>query len=702
MCAYTQQEHKLSLETPLGADALLLVRLTGQEEMSRLFNFQLEMLSEDDGLPAPAIVGKSVTFRVDYPDGEPRFFNGIVNRFTYCGRGDRLSVYRAEVVPWLWFLTKTTDCRIFQSKTVPDIVKQIFGDLGLTQFKFDLQGNHPTWDYCVQYRETDFNFVSRLLEEEGIFYFFQHENGKHTLMLADHKDAFKDAKDKEVEFLSKLTEGNVSDHIWRWEHQYEFRTGKWAHTDYNFETPTTSLMSNASSVVKLDGNSKFEQYEYPGGYEVRGDGDAAAKLRMEAEETGFDIVRGEAHCRSFSPGGKFKLVGHHSPREQGKGYVLTSVQHAARSEASYWTESPGEIEPYHNTFACIPDSVTFRPERRTEKPLIQSVQTAVVTGPPGEEIFTDKYGRVKVQFHWDREGKKDDKTSCWIRVSQVHAGSGWGGIDIPRIGEEVIVSFLDGDPDRPVILGRLYNAGQMPPFGMDGADNAKNKVISGMKSKTYKGSGYNEFSLDDTPGKEKINVHGQYDMVTTIEHDDTQHIKNNRTITVDGTHTETIKKATTITITEGPFKHDVAASSADYHVQAKLTEKYDNDQETTVAGNITLRSTGGTIREEAQAGEFFVFAANKVEVKSDGSAVHVLAATEIKLETGASTLLMKADGTIELSGVKITVTGSSNVTAGVGGQTVVLDTSKVAISGAQIASSAMGKNEMTGAMIKLN
>jgi type VI secretion system secreted protein VgrG len=672
---YTQENRQLGIETPLGGDALMLTRLAGREEMSRLFHFELECLSEDDGLPAPAIVGKNVTFWVEYPDGEPRHFNGIVNRFAYCGRGDRLSVYRVEVVPWLWFLTKTTDCRIFQSKSIPDILKQVFSDLGLTHFKFDLQGKHPTWDYCVQYRESDFNFVSRLMEEEGMFYFFQHEKGKHTLVVADHKDACKDARDKEIEFKSKLTEDHLSDHVWRWEHQYEFRTGKWAHTDYNFETPSTSLMSNTSSVVKLEGISKYEQYEFPGGYEERGDGDAAAKLRMEEEEAGFDVVTGEGHCRSFSPGAKFKMKGHHSPREKDKGYVITSVEHRAGNENSYWSEKPGEVQQYANTFRCIPDSVTFRPARVTEKPLIQSVQTAVITGPPGEEIFTDKHGRVKVQFHWDREGKKDDKTSCWIRVSQIHAGKGWGGIDIPRIGEEVVVSFLEGDPDRPLITGRVYNAEQTPPFGLDGADNATNKVISGMKSKTYKGAGYNELIMDDTPGKELIRVHGQYDMDTTIEHDKREKVLNDRkrnvtqneTITIGVNRTEEVggNQSTTIKGHETSTVYFTRTHSVGINDMLNVGGL----REVTVVG--AMAHTVGAGMALTVAGGYAIttgfgmdVAVGGVHKESTKKSRKIEAADSFEVSCGKSKLVLKSDGTITLEGteIKLAATGDVKVT----------------------------------------
>ncbi len=677
MCAYVQQEHLLGLDTPLGPDALLLVRMTGEEEMSRLFRFQLEMLSEDDSLPASAIVGKNVTFRVEFPDGEPRYFNGFVTRFAYCGRGDRLSVYRAEVAPWLWFLTKTTDCRIFQNLSVPDIITQVFRDLGFTHFRLDLKGSHPKWEYCVQYRESDFNFVSRLMEEEGISYYFQHDNGKHTLVLGDHKFAFQDAQDRQVEFRAKLTEGNVSDHIWRWEHHYEFRSGKWAHTDYNFESPTTSLMAQTSSVVKLPGNTRFEQYEYPGGHEVRADGDAVVRLRMEMEEAGHDTVIGDSHCRSFSPGGRFKLVGHHSSREAGKGYVLTSVRHSACSEASYWSEAPSEVEPYQNTFVCIPDSVMFRPERRTVKPLIQSVQTAVVTGPPGEEIFTDKYGRVKVQFHWDREGRQDDKTSCWIRVSQSHAGKNWGAIDIPRIGEEVIVSFIDGDPDRPIITGRVYNAGQMPPFGLDGADNATNKVISGMKSKTYKGAGYNEFIMDDTPGNEQIRVHGQYDMDTTIEHDlrekvlndRTRNVANNETITIGGDRTETVVKNESLTvgvnrtIEVGADNSETIGANNSTTVAANDSTVVGANQSNAVAANRTVQvgssqsATIGTFRN-ASVGLIDSVSAGLIENISAGLVVAITAGVTLTL-TGPGGTIVIGPGGIHMKGKKIVIEGDT-------------------------------------------
>jgi type VI secretion system secreted protein VgrG len=539
MATYTQDQRRIAVETPLGKDALLLTSFEGQESMSRLFTYKLELLSTKDAISPQEIVGKNVTFWVEYADGSPRYFNGFVSRFAYCGKGDRLNIYRAEVVPWLWFLTRTSDCRIFQHKSVVDIVKQVFSDLGFNDFQTsEIKGSHPTWEYCVQYRETDFAFVSRLLEQQGIFYYFKHEKGKHTLVLADQKGAYKDGVEKEVQFLAPLSAPELTDHISRWEHQYEFRSGKWAQTDYNFETPSTSLMVQTKGIIKLDGASKFEFYDYPGEYVKKPDGDAAVRARMEEEEAPYDTVIGESHVRSFSPGTKFKLVKHHAKAEEGKSYVITSVRHSAAMGGSYVPGADTRGQRYHNHFTCIPDSVTFRPARVTPKPYIHGTQTAVVVGPQGEEIWPDKYGRVLVQFHWDREGKKDEKSSCWIRVAQPWAGKQWGAQHIPRIGQEVVVSFLEGDMDRPLITGMVYNADNMPPYKLP-----DNKTQTGIKTRSSKDGGadnFNELRFEDKKGSEDIYFHAEKDFHRVVENDDNlevgndqnRKIKNNRTVEI--------------------------------------------------------------------------------------------------------------------------------------------------------------------------
>lgn len=530
MSTYTQAHRRLSLETPFGKDVLLLRSFDGQEGMSQLFRFELDMLSTRDDLSAKDIVGKPVHFSIEYADGSPRHFHGFVCRFANCGKGDRLSMYKATVVPWLWFLTRTSDCRIFQNKSVPEIVKQVFGDLGFNQFSTaEIRGQHQPWEYCVQYRESDFQFVSRLMEHEGISYFFKHEQGQHTLVLLDQKGAYKDCAEAEVEMRGNLSAPELFDHLYEWEHVHEFRSGKWSQTDYNFETPSTSLMASAASSKTFSGSEKLEFYDFPGEYEKRSEGDDDIKLRIEQEEVLYDLARGASHCRSFSPGGKFKIKKHVNKSEEGKSFVLLTVRHLADAGATYVSNGDGgEVGSYRNTFTCIPDSVTYRPPRTTPKPKLHGAQTAVVVGPPGEEIYTDKYGRVKVQFHWDREGKKDDKSSCFIRTMQSAAGKGWGSMFVPRIGQEVVVTYLEGDLDRPLITGLVYNAEQMPAYPLP-----EHHSKSWIKTNSTKGGeGFNELRFEDKKDAEQIFMHAQRNFDLRVRNDAMERIGHDRHLIV--------------------------------------------------------------------------------------------------------------------------------------------------------------------------
>jgi type VI secretion system secreted protein VgrG len=527
---YTQDKRLLNLSTPLGKDVLLLAGFRGNETMSRLFSYQLEMSSTKDALSPKDIVGKNITWAVQHYGQQTRYFNGFVSRFSAAGRsaGD-LRAYRAEVVPWLWFLTRTANCRIFQNLTAPQIIEKVFKDYGFSDYKLDVKRTCRKREYTVQYRETAFNFVSRLMEEEGIFYFFQHENGKHTLMMADHKGAYKDCPENKAWFQAgAAAPGSLTE----WEHQYEFRPGKWAHTDYNFEDPSKSLLTNTKTTIDQPGMDKFEIFDYPGDYFVKGDGEAEVKLRMEEEEAAYDVVHSGSGCATFTPGGKFKVEGHAAPAEAGKGYVITSINHAA-TDASHTNNPLGTH--YANTFTCIPDSVVFRPPRLTPRPSVMGPQPAVVVGPAGQELYTDKYGRIKVQFFWDREGKRDENSSCWMRVAQPVAGKRWGVSFWPRIGQEVIVGFHEGDPDRPFILGSLYNAEQMPPYqgeGLDGKHKSDNKV-SGFKSNTTTGGvGFNELRFDDTKDKQEIFLHAERNLDTRVKNDSMERVIANRHLIV--------------------------------------------------------------------------------------------------------------------------------------------------------------------------
>jgi type VI secretion system secreted protein VgrG len=582
--AYTQANRRIAITTPLGKDVLLLRGFNGAEAISQLFHFELDLMSENDAINFQDVVGKNVTLRIFDAEGRERYWNGFISRFSQGSQTRRLTAYHAQMVPWLWFLTRTADCRIFQNKNVPDIIKKIFGDLGFQDFKFRLYGTFNPRDYCVQYRETDFNFVSRLMEEEGIYYYVEHKDGKHILNLANDPAAHEpcpgqataryDFRGGSVEYEDVVTE---------WRHEEEFRPGAWAQTDYNFETPSTSL------AVTVNGKNPYEIYEYPGEYRVRPEGDKLARIRLQEQTVPGAVIQGASGCRHFNSGFKFTLKDHYRS-DQNQEYLLTAIRHIAAQPDDYEPGSgSGEELTYRNSFDCIPFSTPFRPPRVTPEPYVQGCQTAEVVGPGGEEIYTDKYGRVKVQFHWDREGKKNENSSCWVRVSHPWAGQGWGAVSIPRIGQEVIVDFLEGDPDQPIIVGRVYNAEQMPPFGMPGG-----AVVSGVKSNSTKGGGgYNEISLNDTKGTELINIHAQYDQQKKVEHDErvdvgndrTEHVGHDEKITVDNNRTEKVGVDEKITI--GSNRTEDVGSNETITIGANRKESVRSNETIDIGSNRT-------------------------------------------------------------------------------------------------------------------
>ena len=500
---FTQENRRLRIATPLGPDALLLTALSGTEGVSTLFHFAAELLGRDERVDFDAIVGKSVTIAIAAADGT-RYLNGIVSRFAQSGTVGRHASYSADIVAWPWFLTRTTDCRIFQRKSVPDIVKQLFGEYGLPDYRFQLAGSYEPREYCVQYRETDYDFIARLLEEEGIFYFFAHEDGKHTLVLADSPRAHEPcpvlARVRYVHEQESLCDEDV---VTSFSKEQEVRAGKITHTDYCFETPTIDLLASATGADPRG----LELYDYPACASKRDRSEALARIRQQEVDAARVVFRGASYVRSLTTGCKFSLqaAGESVSTTFDGTYVLTTVRHRATESYASGEDAP---EPtYQNDFSCIDASVPFRPARATPRPVVHGVQTAVVVGPAGEEIFVDEYGRVKVQFHWDREGKWDENSSCWIRISQDWAGKNWGIVSIPRIGQEVIVSFLEGDPDQPVITGRVYNAEQMPPYALPA-----NRTQSGIKSRSSMGgtpSNFNELRFEDKRGAEDVFLHAE-------------------------------------------------------------------------------------------------------------------------------------------------------------------------------------------------
>jgi type VI secretion system secreted protein VgrG len=528
--AFTQDNRRIGVATPLGKDVLLLSSFQGEEGISRLFRFDLELLSENESIDFDAMVGKNVTVSITLADGSDRYINGQVSRFSQGARDQNFSSYHAEVVPWLWFLTRTADCRIFQNKKTPEIIQKIFTDFGFKDYSLRLYGSFVEREYCVQYRETAFNFVSRLMEEEGIFYFFEHENGKHILVLANSPTEHKPCPHQaSVRYEKSAGSWQDNDVILEWRLQQELRPGKYALTDYDFENPATDLSANVS------GKNTWELYDYPGEYTKRGDGDNRVRVRLQESETPYQVGYGSSDCRAFMSGYKVNLSDHYRS-SQNQPYVLTSIRHVASQGGDFRSGSDDEFH-YRNTFECIPDSTPFRPARLTPEPVVQGAQTAVVVGPSGEEIFTDKYGRVKVQFHWDREGKLDEHSSCWIRVAQLWAGKKWGSVYTPRIGQEVIVDFLEGDPDKPIITGRVYNAEQMPPYTLP-----DEKTKSTVKTNSSKGGGgFNEIRFEDKKSNEQIFIHAEKNQDIRIKKDLYETIGGETHLIVDKDQLEQVK-----------------------------------------------------------------------------------------------------------------------------------------------------------------
>ncbi len=532
---YSQQERLISLTTPLGEDKLLLAAFSGHEAISRLFSFQLDLVSEKGPIDFAQIIGKKVTIRVTHADKTERYFNGIVNHFAQSGSDSRFTRYQMQMVPWTWLLTRYADCKIFHNKKVQEILEQVFKDRGVTDFSFKLNGSYSPIEYCVQYRETDFNFISRLMEQNGIFYFFQHDKDSHTMVIADTPSAHEPCTGQETAGYN-LVRGGVDeeDVIQSWSLEQDLRSGKYTLTDYNFKTPSANLAATEPSVIDVGGNSGFELFDYPGEYATRADGTSFAKIRMQEEEASHLVANGSSCCRAFTSGYKFTLKDH----DQGTmnvSYVLTEVEHSASVADTYSMNSgSGAGESYTNEFTCIPETVPFRPARLTPKPFVQGPQTAVVVGKSdssdggggGEEIWVDKYGRVTVLFPWDRASKY----SCWVRVSQDWAGQGWGAITIPRVGQEVLVSFLEGDPDRPIITGRVYNADQTVPYTLP--DYQTRSTFKTRSSQNGGADNYNELRFEDKKGDEQVFLRGEKDFDTRIKNDIREWAGNNRSLIV--------------------------------------------------------------------------------------------------------------------------------------------------------------------------
>jgi type VI secretion system secreted protein VgrG len=711
-------EREISLTTPLGPDKLLFRHMVATEQLGRPYEYELEMLSEDAKIKPEDILGQVVTVKLAKPDDKDRFFSGYVTRFALSGAAGNYYVYTAIVRPWFWLLTRTNDCRIYEG-TVLDIIKNAFEDFDFVDYDDAAcdKGKYVARDFCVQYRESYFDFVSRLMEEEGIYYWFKHADGKATMMLCDSSSGHETAPgcDDVPYYPPSDVEVRESEHVYAWTFSNEIQPGKYALDDFDFEKPGSDLGVNTST-SRSHKISALEIFDYPGLYvDPDSEGKHLVRTRLEELQSMYARARGIGDVRGLYVGGLVTLSNH--PRDdQNKEYLVVSAVHDLASN-EYETSDDGFETTFSVNFEALDSKEPFRAPRITPLPRIRGPQTATVVGPGGDEIWTDKYGRIKLQFHWDRRGKSDENSSYWVRVAQIWAGKTWGGIHIPRIGQEVIVEFLEGDPDQPIVTGAVYNADQMPPYGLP--DNA---TQSGLKSRSSKGGGdanFNEIRMEDKAGSEELYIHAEkdhtnitendrnedvgHDRTLHVAHDKSEKIDNDKTITIGKNHDESIGANKTLSV--GANHEETIGSNMSIDVGANLTENVAAAYAENVGAAMTVnvgaalainvgavmstvvgadnslgvgasnsKKVGGDDSESVDGGKTVTIAKDLEETIDGGhtesvtkayalsaKTIEVVAEDEITIKTGDALISMKKDGSITFKGKDVTVQGSGKI-----------------------------------------
>ncbi|MGF1742218.1 type VI secretion system tip protein VgrG [Vibrio profundum] len=674
-------------------------RFTVMEELSAPFRIELNLISSDADITFEELSRKPALLTLlGQGSGVSKQFHGTVSEVCYWGPIHDKSRYHVTLVPDFWFLSQRQDCRIFQQKSVEDIIKQVFADARFTGYKFspNVVGKTPTKLYVLQYRESDESFVARLMAEHGLWYYFDHSESGHMMVIANSKDAVTDipcTTDNATVVGSVVFHqpgnGNADrEHVMKLRSAHSVNTGKVTFSDYNYNMPNTDLEVESAADQK---NSDLAYYDYPGRYVDAEHGKTRVAEKREEYVVASHQVRGMSNVMRLATGHSFALQAH--PRQAlNSDYTLMSVKHegqnplvAGHEVSGHPDDSAHHATSYHNQFICIPKTTEFKP-KKLPAPVVDGPQTAVVVGPAGEEIYTDKMGRIKVQFHWDRYAQKDENASCWIRVSQSMAGNNWGAVHLPRIGHEVVVTFLEGDTDRPLVTGVVYNGQNGPAYELP-----KNKTMTVFRTQTHKGEGYNELSFEDKKDAEEIYIHAQRDMVTkvlndrhhTIDRDEYLAVTGNRekevtgnqkeTIhdfkqtQVDKTFTETVEKDVAVTYNADEThkvahnqtvdvgdNRDVTVHKKDtltvndtrtVHVTKQQSTTIDADNSMTVGGQMTVTVKGGD-----------------TSISTDAGKTSITSSSAITLTTGSASLEMKSDGTINLKGSAINLTASGNLT----------------------------------------
>jgi type VI secretion system secreted protein VgrG len=707
--AVSQSNRFAKVISPLPDDTFVLTRLTGEESLSNLYWFELELASPPDDSGAPRavafdeVVGHPMTVALQDVEGDPRHFHGIVSHLVRLGEDDGTTTYRAVLVPWLWQLTLDTRCRIFENLTVSEIAKEVFADFPESDVVWagESASGAPR-HHTVQYRESDFDFVARLLEQEGTFWWFVHGEGKADLHLGDASSQSSACPALSDPFLFAATKDDKlapATRITGWTQEQGMISGSWVLRDWNYHDPGALADSEAKAKFKIGRNERFVRQDYPAEYVKRGaetdakqeHGDAWAALRMREEEAGAVVFRGRGESPRFGAGTIFELRNHFA--DDGK-YLVTSLRHEILQPLSIGLgqRSGGEETKYHNEFTCIPEGVPYVPPRRTPRPEIRGPQTAVVVSDEEKDAgkpAIDATGRVKVNFHWNYGRGTTDESSCWVRVSQGWAGAGWGSQFHPRVGHEVVVEFLEGDPDRPLIVGRVYNAANEPPY--------PNPAETGFKSRTLDGTAdnFNEIRFKDEKGSEEFHIQAEKDWTILVKNDEVKDVGANRTesvgenatisigsdrsekvgsnrslevgeaktenvgaakkVTVGGDLTESVGKAMSVTVAKdrkistGGSLVDETAKDVTRSAGAALSESVGKDASLSVSGNYTVSAGKGGALSVKQS---YAVDAKKVQIEGQD---------EISLKSGKAEIVLKKNGDITISGKKIQIKGSGDV-----------------------------------------
>lgn len=649
MTTTTQTHRRIAIGTALGEDAVVLRSLRGEETLGRPFLYRAELLSAED-LDASALLGTNATVRVSVgrDDGdagyEPRYINGYVSALEQAPDVGRFRRYFAELVPWTWFLGRRTDCRIFQNKSVPEIIKEVFRAAGFSGFEESLTGSYEAWEYCVQYRESDLDFCQRLMEQEGIYYFFRHTDGAHKLVLCDDPSAHAAAAGAERLIFGARrradAEGRVYDDemMSSWHPRHTVQPGVYAHRDFDFTNPSTELLARAKNPREHE-NGGFEVYDYPGEYTTHARGETLASRRLEELQVECETFSGETTNRALVCGATFALEGHRTPGLNGE-YLVTSASVSMQSDDA---EAGGGQRGGTDFSTCAVRAIRartgFRLRRTTQRPEIPGVQTAVVVGKPGSEITADEYGRVKVQFHWDRAAPGDETASCWVRVGQGVAGKRWGQMFLPRHGHEVLVEFLEGDPDRPIITGSVHNGANRPPY-----DPRKHGTISTIKTNSSKGGGgFNEIRFEDKKGEEQLFVHAQKNLDVRVLNDRFETVMHDRHLVVENDKFEHVKHERHEAVDADAFQafgkdlHQSVNGKRAEFVKDSYSLKVDGDCNAKTGGDHTLGVTG------------------ELHIRADKIVLE--AASGITFKSGGSNLVL--DGNATLKGTSVTIDGGS-------------------------------------------